>query len=149
MRYRRSSTSIHEGDLTPMIDITFQLVAFFMVVINFSQTEQNELIQLPTSTLAKPPDQPVEYPITINVHSDGSILYGGERIPSLERLRPYLANEATALRFRGRSPSDATVIIRAHRDVPTGKVQELIALCQELRFEQFRLRAIEEVVHRR
>ena len=37
-----------EGDMTPMIDMTFQLIAFFMVLINFTQTEQNERIRAPT-----------------------------------------------------------------------------------------------------
>ena len=36
MRIRpRGPQGIEEGDLTPMIDMTFQLIAFFMLVINF------------------------------------------------------------------------------------------------------------------
>ena len=62
MRVRRRGEGIQEGDLTPMIDMTFQLIAFFMVLINFNQSEQNEKIQLPESTLAKPPDAPLETP---------------------------------------------------------------------------------------
>ena len=55
MRIRKKAEGIHEGDLTPMIDMTFQLIAFFMVLVNFTQTEQNQRIQLPQSELAKPP----------------------------------------------------------------------------------------------
>ena len=36
------------------------------------------------------------------------------------------------------------VIIRAHKDVPTGKVQEIIEMCQREQFERFKLRAKEE-----
>ena len=42
MRVKRHKPTIHEGDLTPMIDMTFQLIAFFMVLINFTDTEQDE-----------------------------------------------------------------------------------------------------------
>ena len=36
---------------------------------------------------------------------------------------------------------NATIVIRADRDVPTGKVQEVIRVCQEADFEKFVLRA--------
>ena len=41
----------------------------------------------------------------------------------------------------GRSMKNATVVIRADRDVPTGIVQEAIRVCQEADFEKFVLRA--------
>ena len=69
---RESGSGILEGDLTPMIDMTFQLIAFFMVLINFSQTEADQRILLPESELAKPPDRPLEYPITIQLKEDGT-----------------------------------------------------------------------------
>ncbi len=63
MRMRkRAESEILEGDLTPMIDMTFQLIAFFMVLINFSQTEADQRILLPESVLAKPPDRPLRVP---------------------------------------------------------------------------------------
>ncbi|MDP6717396.1 MAG: biopolymer transporter ExbD, partial [Pirellulaceae bacterium] len=41
MKIKKGATNnILEGDLTPMIDMTFQLIAFFMVLINFTQSEQ-------------------------------------------------------------------------------------------------------------
>ena len=53
--------------MTPMIDVTFQLVIFFMLTLNFSQDEQNELIRLPSSELAKPADAKAEIPLTIQI----------------------------------------------------------------------------------
>ena len=141
---KRGGSNILEGDLTPMIDMTFQLIAFFMVLINFTQSEQNEKIQLPESTLAKPPDQPMDYPITLHLTKEGTVVVGGQEV-FLEGLRPYLVKEANVLELQGRPLSDATVVIRAHRDAQTGKVQELIKVCQESRFEQFALRAKEDV----
>ena len=48
--------------MTPMIDMTFQLIAFFMVLINFSEVEQDQRITLPASELAKPPEVGVRRP---------------------------------------------------------------------------------------
>ena len=64
MRIKKPDSGIAEGDLTPMIDMTFQLIAFFMVLINFSQAEQNDKIELPLSELAKPPEGRLEHPVT-------------------------------------------------------------------------------------
>ncbi len=146
MRFRdKSNDGIMEGDLTPMIDMTFQLIAFFMVLINFSQTETDQRIILPQSTLAKPPDRPVEYPITIQMTAKGTIIYGGQELARLRQLRPYLVNERAILEGRKQPMSTATVIIRADRRTKAGEVQKLIELCQQERFEKFSLRAKEEI----
>ena len=145
MRLKRHQSEIYEGDLTPMIDMTFQLIAFFMVLINFTQSEQNDKVKLPDSTLAKPPDEPLEFPITLHVTDDETVIIGGVEIVSLRGLQPYLQNEATVLQQKGKEISDGTVIIRAHRNAKTGLVQELIQLCQENGFERFALRAKEDV----
>ena len=144
MRIRKKIEPVLEGDLTPMIDMTFQLIAFFMVLINFSQTEQNQRIQLPDSALAKPPEAPLEHPITLHLTTEGSVIIGGEEV-AIAGLGPYLSREARVLEYENKTPSDATVIIRAHKDAQTGRVQELIKVCQENRFDQFALRAKEDV----
>lgn len=144
MRIKKADAGIQEGDLTPMIDMTFQLIAFFMVLINFTQSEQDDRVKLPDSELAKPPDSPLEFPITLHLTKTGTVVIGGEEI-GVSQLPPYLSREATALRSKGKGLSDATIVIRAHKDAETGKVQELIKKCQENNFEKFALRAKEDV----
>jgi biopolymer transport protein ExbD len=144
MRIKKTASDVAEGDMTPMIDMTFQLIAFFMVLINFTQAEQDDRIVLPESELAKPPDAPIEYPITLHLTKEGTVIIGGEEIP-ITGLQPYLAREANVLRIRGKPLSDATIIIRGHKDARTGKVQELIRECQNSNFEKFALRAQEDV----
>jgi biopolymer transport protein ExbD len=144
MRIKKAHTAIVEGDLTPMIDMTFQLIAFFMVLINFTETEQDERVKLPASELAKP-GPVLESPIYLNMTRSGDVIYGGQLVP-LNGLRPYLLNEVAELDKKNKSPADATIIIRAHADAATGMVQQLIQVCQEARFEKFALRAKEELV---
>lgn len=144
MRIKKPKSGIVEGDLTPMIDMTFQLIAFFMVLINFSQSEQNDRVQLPDSTLAKPPDTPFEFPITLHLTKEGTVIMGGNEVP-INGLRPLLIKEANVLKMDGKGPGDATVIIRAHKEAQTGRVQDVIKECQENRFEKFALRAKEDV----
>lgn len=145
MRFRNDAeTGVQEGDLTPMIDMTFQLIAFFMVLINFTQTEQHQRIQLPDSTLAKPPDGPIEHAVILHLTKEGTVIHGGQEY-AIVGLRPLLLKEASILKLQNKKPSDATVIIRAHMDAKTGRVQQVIKICQENRFDRFALRAKEDV----
>ena len=143
MRFRSHERPSAKGDLTPMIDMAFQLIAFFMVLINFTGAEQNEKIQLPASELAKPPDAPFEYPIFIQLTESGTVVLAGEETP-LAGLKSFMIREGEFLRLKKKSPSDATVIIRADADAAMGRVREVIQICQESKFETFALRAEEK-----
>jgi biopolymer transport protein ExbD len=127
-----------------MIDMTFNLIAFFMVLINFSQSEQNDKVVLPTSELAKPVDAPIEFPIIVHLTNDGTVVIGGDEL-SVEGLRSRMAPELALLKLEGKTAADANIIIRGHRSVPGGRVQDLISKCQELGFEKFALRVKEEI----
>lgn len=149
MRFeKRRKTEVYEGDLTPMIDMTFQLIAFFMVLINFQQTEQHEEILLPKSELAKPPEKPLDYPITVNVTKEHHVILGGQELTSLDQLKPVLRREAQILKALERPLNEATIVIRAHRLAKIGFVQKLIQTCQDVGFETFSLRAKEDLAGR-
>ena len=146
MRYdRKTGPEFAKGDMTPMIDMTFQLIAFFMVLINFTEADQNKDIKLPASELAKPPEGPAESPITLQLTEKGKVIFGPEEALSLDALRPMLLQEREVIRATpGRTVARATIIIRADLNTKTGEVQELIQLCQELGFQNVRLRAKQE-----
>jgi len=145
MRVRKKEAEFIEGDLTPMIDMTFQLIAFFMVLINFSDAEQDQRINLPSSELAKPPDAPFEEPRYVQLTKDDTVLFAGEEIP-IEKLEPILQREKSVLlRDPDKTTSMVTIIIRADSASKTGRVQELIEICQDVGFEKFALRAMAEV----
>lgn len=143
MKFKRPSAGAPQGDLTPMIDMTFQLIAFFMVLINFTEADTNERIKLPTSEIVKPPDGPLEEPIFLHLTKEGTVILGGvER--SIDAAKANLVIEANILKRKDLSPSDATVIIRGDADVAAGDVQKLVQICQEAEFETFALRAEEK-----
>jgi len=134
--------------MTPMIDMTFQLIAFFMVVINFAGADQNEQIHLPESELAKPPDAPLEFPITLQLTKKGTVILAGEET-GIGGIGSLLLRERQVLEQRGHGVGEAIVVIRADSDAKTGRVQELIKVCQERGFERFALRAKQKAPERR
>ncbi len=129
--------------MTPMIDMTFQLICFFMVAMNFTDADLTELIRLPSSELAQPPDVPPEAPLYLQLTERGTLLYAGEEL-TLEQFRPRLLLEKQLIERLGQSVAECPVIIRADATTKAGQVQELIRDCQQRGFEQFALRAKQE-----
>ena len=126
-----------------MIDMVFQLIAFFMVLINFAQTESNDRVKLPSSQLVKPPEVHLEFPIILHVAQDGDIILGGDDYTA-ETLRVGLQKEIAVIKAEGKTVEDANVVIRAHKDTAAGDVQEVIRVAQEQKLENFALRVKED-----
>jgi biopolymer transport protein ExbD len=152
MKFKKTEPAVAEVDMTPMIDIVFQLIAFFMVITNFEQTQADERVKLPKDQLARPAKAKRDKELVINFgyirNTDGSragtgdprIFYAGENL-SLSTFQTQLNFEKQNYVDTGVNPKEVTVIIRADAEVPTGQVQELIKKCQEASFEKFSLRA--------
>ncbi|MCL4191334.1 MAG: biopolymer transporter ExbD [Thermoguttaceae bacterium] len=145
MRLAKSlSTALVEMDMTPMIDVTFQLIIFFMLAISFAEADQDQRIKLPLSELAKPPEGQLETPLTLQLTDQRTIIFGAQEV-TLDRLKPLLEVEWELLsRRRKTEPRDATIVLRGDRDAPVGEVQQMMRICQEVGFEQFILRARQE-----
>ena len=63
-----------EPNLTPLLDVVFQLITFFMLVINFSQDNFDSRIKLPVAGSARPQDDAkalAEDRLVLNVDSKG------------------------------------------------------------------------------
>lgn len=159
MRFKKSSPSVPDVDMTPMIDIVFQLIAFFMVITNFEQTQADERVILPKDSLAMPPEVKREDELTINIgyerDNDGNkidpepfIFWPGEPM-RLDGLESKLKLEAQIYRDEGTDIKEVTVVIRADAEVPTGLVQGVIKTAQNkekgLEFEKFAIKARQSV----
>lgn len=142
MKFREFDSNVVEGDLTPMIDMAFQLIAFFLLLMNFSDADQDQRVRLPSSELAKPADAPLDLPLFLHLTREGRVIINGEEVP-LASVRPHLDLEASLLRRKEKSVKDSTVVIRADARAQAGYVQDLIKYCQEAEFEQFALRVAE------
>jgi len=137
-------------DMTPMIDCTFQLITFFMLVINFENTESDERIKLPESSLARPAVAKVEDELVLQVAVDRTepqgpmettILYSNENLP-ITQMEERMARERRIYRLKDpEGPIQTTIVIRADGDAPTGVIQELIRICQKQGYEKFVLKA--------
>lgn len=153
MKIKGQKAHVADVDMTPMIDIVFQLIAFFMVITNFEQTQADERVKLPKDPLVQPLKVKRKLEVVVNIGfdrdkdgkklSDAIVFYAGEKIPVLN-FGPKLNQEARIYTASGTSLKEVTIVIRADADTPTGLVQELIKLAQEAKFEKFAMKAKQE-----
>ena len=153
MRLKRAETNVSEMDMTPMIDMTFQLISFFMFVVNFNNDLTNEQVHLPVAEVAKPVEKAKLDPLFLNVTRDGKLQLIGESFAvqnptDMAKINGYLRREAQLIKLSmhkagksGTAGLDATVVIRADEKVAYGVVQDLIRACREAGFVKFSLRA--------
>ena len=155
MQIKSQKPELPEPDMTPMIDIVFQLITFFMVVINFENTQADERVKLPDSVLAKPPKSKTEDQLVLNVgfirNKDGSkkvadplvFLTTGQDV-KISDMGPPMKLEKQQYRLKNPSGDiKTTVIIRSDFEVPTGAIQQLIKILQEHEYTKFVLKAKE------
>jgi biopolymer transport protein ExbD len=89
-----------EMNMTPMIDVVFLLIIFFMVITDLTQQDLEEL-KLPTAENAQPDKpKPDEFRPVVNIKQDGSIwvkrkeLYDPENPDDYKMVREYLSDVA-------------------------------------------------------
>ena len=107
-------------NLTPMIDVVFLLIIFFLVGTKFYELEREISVQLPETSDARPLTKPPQE-IIINVSRDGQITVD-QVVLSAERLVGVLQQART------RYP-DQSVLVRGDRDAKHQMVVTVLGAC--------------------
>lgn len=120
VQIRRSSVA-GTLSLTPLIDVVFLLLIFFLVTSKFDEEERRLPIELPVATNATPMTQkPRE--VTIDIDREGNFFVNGNA-QSIEQV------ETTLRRAVATNPTNQAVVIRADATVPFQPVVTVMDLC--------------------
>lgn len=88
MAIRLREESAFTLELTPMIDVVFLLIVFFLLATTFQQLEREMAVAVPQSQSGE--QGAGADPIVINVLDDGTVIVGGNKI-EVEQLYALLA----------------------------------------------------------
>ncbi|MEQ8765850.1 MAG: biopolymer transporter ExbD [Planctomycetota bacterium] len=132
-RKSRSTASDVDMNMTPMIDVVFNLIIFFMIVTDMTQQEL-EAIVLPLAYAAveDKPD-PNERRIIVNVDKNGSIKIKRKEYfiepDKLPQLAQYLRIAADQSPKDEMGLPEKPILIRADQETEFWHVQEIMEVC--------------------
>lgn len=110
-------------DLTPMVDVVFLLLIFFMISTTFVESPGLS-IKLPESSAENIDREPEE--LKIYLSRDGEIYHQDEKI-SLDRFKQLLASQ-------GEQAAETTFLLLADQEARHGRVVTLMDLAKEAGF---------------
>jgi biopolymer transport protein ExbD len=120
---RRSLASAYIN-MTPMIDVTFQLIIFFLLSSRLAQQETQMELDLPAAASGREAVDDDRPRLTVNVSADGRVMLSSTETPPEEMAR--------RLRIeRERLGGDLEVRVRADRSVPYRLVAPILLACAE------------------
>jgi len=140
MRRRTHEAEIEaEPNLVPLLDLTFQLIMFFMICVNFVSEQVNEDIKLPVSQSARAMDKGQVEVLILNMDVSGDITLVGQEKMTTPRLKQYILKQyfvdyrhAAEAGGKKESQIKTTVILRAHRDCMYSQIFELVGLVKQI-----------------
>lgn len=145
------SSETAEPNLTPMLDMVFQLVTFFMLVINFQSAALDMSLKLPVVGSARPIDtQGREDLLVLNVDLQGKIVvYGAGKDPDayLEKEAQFAIKKLAIHEGKKYKPGDELpilVVVRADQKTPFDLLNRVLTDCQKYGFRKFALQAMQK-----
>jgi len=117
----KKSTALNKLNLTPMIDVVFQLLIFFLVATRFEEEEREIDLQIPQADeamarIAKPKE------LFVNVDQAGKVIVNGRQLSHddlLVQLRQAQTN----------NPGRQTVVVRGDKRCPWEHIMAVRNLC--------------------
>jgi biopolymer transport protein ExbD len=120
----KKSDSLAGLNMTPLIDVIFQLLIFFFVAARFEQEDRELDVPLPDASEAKPLSvAPRE--LWININKDGVYFMDGRAL-DLSELEQVLRRAAID------NPMNQSVIVRADKRVALDSVVQAVNLCKKV-----------------
>ncbi|MEX1026069.1 MAG: biopolymer transporter ExbD [Planctomycetota bacterium] len=108
------------ADLTPLIDVVFQLLIFFLLATTFADPERELELELPTAESGERLDEEPEE-LVLEVLEDGSVHYGRQKL-SPGQLAALLEDAAA------RNPA-TSITIRGHRGARHEAIVAVLDAC--------------------
>jgi biopolymer transport protein ExbD len=125
MRFKRQSKILFSLESVALTDIIMNLFIFFFITFSFlatlhKTTEGQVDVSLPKATTSAPPVE--RKSVMVSVAKEGNLFF--DNVPlTLEQLRTHFQAEKT----RG---ADLTLVIRADKEVPHGRVVEVMDIAR-------------------
>lgn len=142
----RSRSGGLKFNLTPMIDVVFNLIIFFLAASHLARSEILEDVQLPEASTGQQEVAELQRRLTITLPARGLPIVGSEpyTLTELEQLIQTRA-QATSKPADGSAPQELEVRIRTDRNVPYGQIEPLLLACAKAGVHKVRFAVLPSV----
>lgn len=130
MQFKRQATEAVQINMTPLIDVVFLLLIFFMVTTSFP--DQQLSLQLPGSETATTVRDPLPQIHQLNLYSDGRIQLNDMEINTPEQLQAQLQQAIS-------EQDNPALLIRAEAQTAHQQVVSALDLARRLGIERVRI----------
>ena len=136
-----------EPNLTPLLDMVFQLITFFMLVINFKGASLDMSLKLPVLGSARPLEKHGKFEsIILNIDAEGGVKANGQKVDVDQFIEREASRLKAQLKLLDEPITEAgfpvQVIVRADRSAPFHVVNRILKVCQDQGYRQFALNAM-------
>ena len=116
-------------NITPLIDVTFLLIVFFVMSSRLIREETAMELDLPRerSGVEQRADQNETDKVVINVAESGEYYFGAKRVTRAEL-------KACLQRAQSRATRETSALIRASRNTPYSAIEPALVLCAQTGF---------------
>jgi biopolymer transport protein ExbD len=121
VRHRESGVKFN---ITPLIDIVFNLIVFFALASLYVRKETAQSVALPAARQFDANEQSASRRLTITLGSDRRIFVAGEQVAAADV-------ERLLIERAGSEPQTLDVRLRADRTVPFADVKPMIIACAQ------------------
>lgn len=140
-----SASAEGEPDMVPVLDMVFQLITFFMLVLNFKSQTVDMKLQLPVLGATIPADDELTDVLILNVDKEGNVTAYGQpqEFEKFLNVEAQVALSKAKLKNPNMKLGDelpTIVVIRADQVTPFRVLNRVVNVCREvgLRNMQFR-----------
>ncbi len=138
-------SSLHSADraepnLVPILDMVFQLITFFMLVINFKAAETDTSLKLPVVGSARPVETKGQGELLVlNLTADEKLTARGHDVPNIEAFIKREKDYLLLYQPNHKEGDDLpiTVVIRADRAVLVQFLMRVVKACQAVGCRKF------------
>ncbi|MDR9468392.1 biopolymer transporter ExbD [Marinospirillum sp.] len=130
MQFKRQASDPVQVNMTPLIDVVFLLLIFFMVTTSFPDQQLN--LQLPTAGTSESQEQQKDRIFSLALYADGRIQLDDQEIENAEGLKARLQQ------LLENHPEPA-LLIRAEQQTPHQQLVMALDTARQLGIQQLRI----------
>jgi biopolymer transport protein ExbD len=129
-------------DMTPLIDVVFLLLIFFMIISVFNDMERKAEVELPVGYQARIAKNVAKERMIVNIEQNGTIVLFNQDM-TMSQFRQKLQKYSAGLKKLAEQSGAAPIVVRGDKECPYEHVKKVLAAIYQQRFQKIMFAAYE------